>query len=62
MWDVEWRGTHVCILQKATELRPFDLLKWLITGDNPFCYISLERLYVERLFLMTESIWVYDIE
>lgn len=55
MWDVERRGAHVCILEEAAELRPLNLLKRLIAGDNPFCYISLERLYVERLFLVMWS-------
>ena len=52
MWDVEWLGAHVRILQKAAELRPFNLLEWLITGNNPFRYISLESLSVECLFLV----------
>jgi hypothetical protein len=37
MWDVEWLGAHMCILHKAVELQPFDLLKRLIAGDNPLC-------------------------
>jgi hypothetical protein len=51
MRDVEWLGAHMRILKKAAELRPFDLLKWLIAGDDPLRYISLERLNVECLFL-----------
>jgi len=52
MWDVKWLGAHVHILQKVVELRTFNLLEWLITGHNPFCYISLESLSVECLFLV----------
>ena len=52
MWDVKWLGSHVHILQKVVELWPFNLLKWLITDNNPFCYISLESLSVEYLFLV----------
>ena len=52
MWDVEWLGAHVRILQKAAELGPFNLIKWLITGNNSFCYISLGSLGVECLFLV----------
>ena len=52
MWDVKWLGAHVRIFQKAAELRPFNLLKWLITGNNPFRYISLESLGVKCLFLV----------
>jgi hypothetical protein len=37
MQDVERLGTHMRILQKAAELRSFNLLKRLITGDHPFC-------------------------
>jgi hypothetical protein len=37
MWEVERLGTHVYILQKVAELRPFNLLERLITSDNPFC-------------------------
>jgi hypothetical protein len=52
MWDVEWLGADVCVLQKASELRPVNLLKGLITGDNPFCKISLKRFRVKCLFLV----------
>jgi hypothetical protein len=52
MRDVKRLGAHVCIFQKAAELRPFNLLEWLITGNNPFCYISLESLGIECLFLV----------
>jgi hypothetical protein len=51
MWDVEWLGSHVRILQKTAELWPFNLLEGLITGNNPFCDISLECFEVKPLFL-----------
>lgn len=60
MWDVEWLGAHVRIFQKAVELRPFNFLKWLITGNNPFRYISLESLSVECLFLVIWSVYESD--
>ena len=56
MWDVEWLGAHVRIFQKAAELRPFNLLEWRITGNNPFRYVSLESLSVECLFLVIWSV------
>jgi hypothetical protein len=36
MWDVEGLGACVCVLEKAAELWPFNLLKWLIAGNDPF--------------------------
>jgi hypothetical protein len=60
MWNVEWLGAHMRIFQKAAELRPFNLLKWLITGNNPFRYISLESLGVECLFLVIWSVYESD--
>jgi hypothetical protein len=60
MWDVEWLRAHVRIFQKAAELRPFNFLKWLITGNNPFRYISLESLSVECLFLVIWSVYESD--
>ena len=60
MWDVNWLGAHVRIFQKAVELRPFNLLKWLITGNNPFRYVSLESLIVECLFLVIWSVYESD--
>jgi len=47
MWDVEWLGSHVCVLQKMAELRSFNLLKRLITSDDPFCYIFLKGLQIK---------------
>jgi hypothetical protein len=46
----------VRIFQKAAELRPFNLLEWQITGNNPFHYVSLESLSVECLFLVIRSV------
>jgi hypothetical protein len=51
MGDIEWLGAHMRVFQKAAELRPFNLLEGLITGDDPFCYILLECLEVKCLFL-----------
>jgi hypothetical protein len=55
MWNLEWLGVHVCILQEAAELGPFNLLKGLVTGNDPLRYVSLEGLYVKGLFLVLWS-------
>jgi len=47
VWDVEWLGSHVHVLQKMVELRSFNLLKRLITNNNPFCYIFLKGLQIK---------------
>jgi hypothetical protein len=47
MGDIKWLGAHMRVFQKAAELRPFNLLEGLITGDDPFSYILLERLKVK---------------
>ena len=47
MWDVKWLGSHVRVLQKMAELRSFNLLKRLITSNNPFCYIFLKGLQIK---------------
>jgi hypothetical protein len=43
------------VFQKAAKLGPFNLLEGLITGDDPFSYILLERLEVKCLFLAAVS-------
>jgi hypothetical protein len=56
MRDVERLGAHVYVVQKAAEFGPFNLLEWLVTGNNPFYYISLESLMVKCLFLVIWSV------
>jgi hypothetical protein len=56
MWNVKWLGAPVHILKKAAELGPFNLLKGLITGNDPLCYVSLEGVWVKCLFLVIWSV------
>ena len=56
MWDVKWLGSHVHVLQKMAELRSFNLLKRLITSDDPFCYIFLKGLQIKWLVLATSPV------
>ena len=56
MWHVKWLGAHVYVVQKVMEFGPFNLLEWLVTGNNLFYYISLKSLMVKCFYLVILSV------